>query len=144
MNSRAELVSAVLGHIVEVSRELRVSGHQPFGARTLSPRQLELLFVVARRGKPITAGNLATALGVTPGAVSQAMESLQADGLIRIDVHPNDGRSRLVSLTPAAHEEVTAFEAGMAQWMSPKMNSLSVDELRTLSSLLSRIASDNS
>ncbi|WNV84399.1 MarR family transcriptional regulator [Umezawaea sp. Da 62-37] len=51
------------------------------------------------RGGPLPAGALAKEIGLTPGAVTGMIDRLEAAGLVRREVDPNDRRRVLVDST---------------------------------------------
>jgi DNA-binding MarR family transcriptional regulator len=52
-----------------------------------------------RRSQPTTVGNLATALVMDSGALAHTLKPLERDGLVAIDIDPEDRRNRLITLT---------------------------------------------
>ena len=56
-----------------------------------------------RRSGLTTVGNLAEALVMDAGALAHTLKPLERDGLISIDIDPDDRRNRLAKLTPAGH-----------------------------------------
>ena len=54
-----------------------------------------------RRSEPTTVGNLAEALVMDAGALAHTLKPLERDGLISIQVDPDDRRNRVAKLTPA-------------------------------------------
>lgn len=81
----------LLAHINAVLR--------PYG---ISFARLEVLMVLllagGRDGLPL--GHVGSRLQVHPGAVTSAMDRLEADGLVRRVAHPTDGRATLAVITP--------------------------------------------
>src|SRR5262245_27263443 len=61
---------------------------------------LHLVDVLRSRG-PLTASQLARAVGLTSGGLSIALERLERIGYVRRSQHPNDRRSVLVEATDA-------------------------------------------
>ena len=51
------------------------------------------------RSEPTTVGSLAEALVMDAGALAHTLKPLQRDGLVSIQVDPNDRRNRLINLT---------------------------------------------
>jgi DNA-binding MarR family transcriptional regulator len=67
----------------------------------LSSTQFSYLAVLyARRHGGISAGELATAVGTTTGAVTTMIGALESEGLVLRRQHPTDGRSVVLSLSP--------------------------------------------
>jgi DNA-binding MarR family transcriptional regulator len=70
---------------------------RPYG---LSHARLEVLMVLLTRpngGLPL--GKLGALLQVYPGAVTSAVDRLEADGMVRRARHPTDGRGTLAMIT---------------------------------------------
>src|SRR5262249_10063124 len=53
------------------------------------------------RSQPATVGALAEALVMDAGGLAHTLKPLLRDGLVAVDVDPQDRRNRLVRLTPA-------------------------------------------
>jgi DNA-binding MarR family transcriptional regulator len=83
----------------------------------LSHARLEVLMVLLTRPKGgLPLGKLGALLQVYPGAVTSAVDRLEADGLVRRAQHPTDGRGTLAMITQRgrriaqqAIEDVNAF-----------------------------------
>ncbi|WP_106191623.1 MarR family transcriptional regulator [Umezawaea tangerina] len=78
------------------------------------------------RGGPLSAGALAKEIGLTPGAVTGMIDRLEAAGLVRREVDPNDRRRILVGSTDSgisAHsglfDELAAAMRRMATRYTP-------------------------
>jgi MarR family transcriptional regulator, organic hydroperoxide resistance regulator len=69
---------------------------------TLTLEQFWLLRQLWQQG-PMTIGELATALGITPGSVTIACKRLEKDGHVTRDRQAYDERIVRVALTPEAH-----------------------------------------
>jgi DNA-binding MarR family transcriptional regulator len=61
-------------------------------------------FAALRDEGPLTVGELSQRLGVSHAAVSQVRTALEAEGLIRGDGDPRDGRRHVLSLTTRGQE----------------------------------------
>jgi DNA-binding MarR family transcriptional regulator len=71
---------------------------RPYG---LSHPRLEVLMVLmARPDGRLPLGRLGRQLQVYPGAVTSAVDRLEADGWVRRARHPTDGRGTLAMITP--------------------------------------------
>jgi DNA-binding MarR family transcriptional regulator len=58
------------------------------------------------RSEPATVGALAEALVMDAGGLAHTLKPLVRDGLVAIDIDPQDRRSRLVRLTPAGKSKL--------------------------------------
>ncbi|MGI5137564.1 GNAT family N-acetyltransferase [Streptomyces sp. CA-106110] len=65
--------------------------------------QARLLYEI---GDGVSLRELRGRLGLDAGYLSRMARTLQAQGLVRTSVHPDDSRLRLAELTPAGHVEV--------------------------------------
>lgn len=69
----------------------------------------KLLLFVARQGSA-RAADIADVFGHAPRTVTEAIDNLERDGLVRRDPDPDDRRVKRVSVTPAGHDAVAATE----------------------------------
>lgn len=139
MTARERLVGAVLTGVVALNRGVTAAGRTPFAGIELTPNQLGLLFLLAHSREPLTPGAAATALHITPGAVTQLVDPLRAAGLVETLPHPGDRRSRILRLTDAERRRVGDFEKDVARRMLPRFAALDETELQTLAGLLDRV-----
>lgn len=66
--------------------------------------------LLALAGGPVTVKDLTVALGTTKQAVSQLVDDMVANGYATRDVHPDDARARIVTLTEQGHRLLGAVE----------------------------------
>jgi DNA-binding MarR family transcriptional regulator len=66
----------------------------------LTHARLEVLMVLRARPGGLPLGKLGGRLQVYPGAVTNAVDRLEADGMVRRSRHPTDGRGTLALITP--------------------------------------------
>jgi DNA-binding MarR family transcriptional regulator len=76
----------------------------------VSRAQFGVLVHFARRGGQESPAQLAKAFQVTKGAMTNTLQKLSAQGLVRIDADAEDGRKKWVSITP---EGLAAHDAGL-------------------------------
>jgi DNA-binding MarR family transcriptional regulator len=90
------------------------------------------------RAGPLTHSQLAELNHTTGPYVSVVVDKLEEHGLAQRRPHPDDGRRKLVSLTPAGLEAVAAAEAIL--YRPPEaMTTLPNDELKQLIDLVQRV-----
>lgn len=138
-DARHIVIGRVLESVTVLSSSIAAARHVPFHGRSLTRSQLEALHLLAHARTPLTPARLAAALHVTRGAVSQLLDGLRTEGLVVISPNPADARSRILTLSPDAAAEVTAFEAGVIAAVQPRFADLSTQELTALAGLLERI-----
>ncbi|MGB8019968.1 MAG: MarR family transcriptional regulator [Candidatus Nanopelagicales bacterium] len=110
----------------------------PFEGLELTRAQLEALFFIAHSDHPATPGVLARRLGVTPGAVTQLVAVLTANGLVAQERDPADGRRRVLVLAPVWAERVAGFEREVVRRLEPRFAALDDTEIESLATLLQR------
>jgi DNA-binding MarR family transcriptional regulator len=63
------------------------------------------------RSQPATVGALAEALVMDAGGLAHTLKPLLRDGLVAVDIDPQDRRNRLVRLTPAGKAKLKQSDA---------------------------------
>lgn len=101
-------------HVVSLVHEMTLAYHRytVFASRQRGAGTTELLALGYLRNRgPLTAGELGTRLGLTPGSVTTLLDRLERLGYAGRQPHPHDRRSLLVELMPSGRREVgTLFE----------------------------------
>ena len=94
-----------------LSRRVSQIYDEALAAHGLTIGQFGLLASLSRRNG-VSIGALAARLAADASTVSRLVRPLAADGLLRIETDPRDGRGRLVWLTDAGHARRAAAHAG--------------------------------
>jgi DNA-binding MarR family transcriptional regulator len=89
---------------------------------------------VLDRAGSLTAGQLATEMGLTTGAVTAMVDRLEAAGLVRRAGDPHDRRKVLITTTDEARQIGVEIYGQMAQATAPYIDQLSDRDLLTLTS----------
>lgn len=82
--------------------------------------QYEVLNLIARRGEDLTPAFISDSLKMTPGAITNTLQRLEATGLIVVEPCPKDRRRKRVKLTVGGRE---AYSRAMAA-IRPKVEKL--------------------
>ncbi|HWJ69997.1 MAG TPA: MarR family transcriptional regulator [Sphingobium sp.] len=99
----------------------------------------QMLFTIAFGQQPVTLTDIGQRLFVQWPTLVRVVEGLVADGLItRID-NPRDGRSKLVSLTPAGQAMVERIQPILDEERAAVLADLADSELEQCAELLHRI-----
>jgi DNA-binding MarR family transcriptional regulator len=125
--------------VMHLSRRLR---QQSSGGAT--PSQLAVLAALARGG-PTSPGMLAAEEQVQPPSMTGIIDRLEEKGLVLRAPAPGDGRSQLVSLTPAGRRLVSGMRSQRNAWLAVRLRGLDeaeVADLRRGISALERILKD--
>ncbi len=98
---------------------------------------------VLRAGDPLPLSQVAERLACVKSNITQLVDRLEADGLVRRIADPNDRRSRLAELTAAGR---TACDAGMRlreQAEQELLARLEDEDVRTLAVLMDKLTNRN-
>jgi DNA-binding MarR family transcriptional regulator len=97
-----------------------------------------ILLLINRRG-PLRSTDIATALGHAPRTVTEAIDALERDGLVRRDADQNDRRAKRISLTGSAKAVIEEADSSRRTFVEDVFGVLSFAECRTFVSLIDRI-----
>lgn len=119
--------AATLASATALARELRT-----FFVETLSPFEIsageyEVLAALRHSGPPhhrASPGALAVRLGRSSGGITKRLGKLEARGLVLRAPDPEDGRSRLVSLTPEGLEMQHRVERTLVATLAARLDGL--------------------
>ncbi|WP_345617921.1 helix-turn-helix domain-containing protein [Streptomyces ziwulingensis] len=129
----AEELRLVMGQLV---RAVRTADKMPPGAAAV-------LGYLDRVG-PLTTADLAQRRGVSHQSAAKTVKELLAQGLVRAEAHPGDGRKLLLRLTPAGSRRLAEERRSRADWLGAAIDdTLSSAEREALAAalpLLSRLA----
>jgi DNA-binding MarR family transcriptional regulator len=136
--TREQDVERILASLAGWCRVLSAARTRPFGDHPLSRTQVDTLFLVAHGRSPVTPGDLARALGITAGGVTQLIDGLRMADLVVQTADPADARRRVITLTPAAARRLRTFERHMVRALAPRFADLPDPDLGHLADLLER------
>jgi len=77
-----------------------------------SPERARILWSL--KAGPVRAGGLASVARLSPSAITETVEGLERDGLVRREGDPDDRRAVRVALTPDGRRQLQRFETGCA------------------------------
>ncbi len=88
--------------------------------------------------------DLAASFGHAPRTITEAIDGLERDGLVRRDPDPEDRRAKRISLTPAGEAAVKIAEASRSEYIKKVFGVLGADEceeiVRVVGKLNARLA----
>jgi DNA-binding MarR family transcriptional regulator len=128
---------------VRVARELRVVFgrlrrrlREVGGEGDLTPSQMSVLSRLDKDG-PASASALADAERIRPQSMASTLAALDEHGLLERAPDPDDGRRRLISLTPAGRARLEDNRQAREEWLARTIRDrYSADEVRTLDAAL--------
>lgn len=113
-----------------------INGTQGLVERADGP-VLAALVDAGRRG--LNQASLGARLGLSPGAVSRLIDTMEARGLVVRTTHPLDRRSKVIELTPGGREQADAYQSLQQTRCDNIFGDFTPDELQTLKGLLKRV-----
>ena len=107
-----------------------------FAARGATLARFDVLAALDRHGEGMTMGALSRALLVSNGNVTQLVQKLARDGLVRITTPPADRRASIVRLTAKGRTEFAALAAAHTDWIDAMIGAMDAPARETLYSAL--------
>jgi DNA-binding MarR family transcriptional regulator len=112
-------------------------------AKGASFARARILSQIAQAGT-LRSIDLAASFGYAPRTVTEAIDGLERDGLVRRDPDPADRRAKRISLTPAGEASMKVVEVSRLKYMSDVFGVLETDEcdeiVRIVGKLNARLA----
>jgi DNA-binding MarR family transcriptional regulator len=135
--TREDLLQTLVQRMMSVMRHVRHPGPPP--EPILSPPQVHLLFTIAGKKDGMSVKELAERSSVTPGAVTQFVDTLVEKGLVMREGDPNDRRIVRLKLTKLAKSQFERFREKHLMSMFKIFEALTDDEIKQLISLLTKM-----
>ncbi|RPJ55665.1 MAG: MarR family transcriptional regulator [Dehalococcoidia bacterium] len=134
--SREELLRALMERLGTVMRGMHAGQGFRCGDFPVGMPHVRILFHLANKPEGISVKELAEAMGVTSGAVTQFIDSLVEKGLVRREEDRNDRRQLRIKLTEYSRDNIMDFKRDYFASVSRVFDSLSDDEILQLTGLL--------
>jgi len=134
---RAALMHAVGQAVVELQNATDAVDEAAAARLGVNRTDLRCLGILFARA-PITAGELATASGLTPGAFTIALDRLERAGYARRVRDAVDRRRVLVELTPKAHRAIQEIWDPIGQEAQAELATYTTKQLHLLRDFLQR------
>lgn len=131
----------VLSRVTRLARHLDRERSRAFATHRLESWEFDVLAALRRAGKPyqLTPGQLVKQTMVTSGTMTNRVDRLAARGLVLREMHPEDRRGVLVTLTPDGREQVDAAMADLLEAERAIMATLDPADCEQLASSLRRL-----
>lgn len=135
---RRQLVEQFATSLMLVKRRLMTT-HGYMADIGLNRAQIEVLLTIKFQDCH-TVGQLAGALGITSGAVTQVVEGLVRDGLVQRTRDDHDRRVVRISFTPAGAAKLASLRHQQLEQLVEVLAPLTETEMLQLADLLDKIA----
>ena len=97
-----------------------------------------VLLMIERRG-PVKARDIAELFGLAPRSVTDTLDGMERQGLIRREPDPKDRRARRIVITEAGRQAVAATEPIRRGLIDQVMASLSAEECGAFGQILGKL-----
>jgi DNA-binding MarR family transcriptional regulator len=104
VNDRESLPQALTRELFDLSTAIDLIGQATASRLGINQTDLICLDLLARQG-PLSAGQVASALGLTTAAISAMASRLEAGGYAHREMDPNDRRRVLIHASPSGVEQ---------------------------------------
>lgn len=139
MSTRSALADEVFAAMRRLSTE--IDGLDQRAANRFGINRTDLLLIdVLRTSGPLTATQLARAVGLTSGGLSIALDRLERLGYIRRSQHPDDRRSVLVEATEVLAPLEAELYGPLAQQIRKLLRTYTREQLLTIKHYLEHAA----
>jgi DNA-binding MarR family transcriptional regulator len=133
----------VLSRVTRLARHLDLARRSAFAEHDLETWEFDVLSALRRSGEPyeLSPGRLLRETMVTSGTMTNRVDRLAAQGLVKRLPDPADRRGVLVRLTEAGRTRVDAALEGLLDQERVLLRDLSAAERATLADLLRTVVS---
>ncbi|WP_291729261.1 MarR family winged helix-turn-helix transcriptional regulator [Leisingera sp. F5] len=130
----------VIGRVARLYLAYQRGMHATFAEFGLNAAKFDVLATLRRSGAPyvLSPGDLLKATMVASGTMTNRIDRLEADGLVKREVNPEDSRSFLVGLTEEGLALVDRAVTAHVQTQARLLEGLNTQEVETFKTLLSK------
>ncbi|MFW8633620.1 MarR family winged helix-turn-helix transcriptional regulator [Cribrihabitans pelagius] len=130
----------VIGRVARLYLAYQQEMQKTFAAFGLNAAKFDVLATLRRAGAPhaLSPGALMQAAMVASGTMTNRIDRLAADGLVRREVNPGDSRSFLIALTPEGLALIDRAVTAHVKTQTRLLGGLAPVEVETLKALLSK------
>jgi len=127
----ADILTDIMVAVFRVNGRLLEKGDQLVAPLNLTSARWQVLGAVALAGKPLSAPQIADAMGVTRQGAQKQLNKLAEDGFIEQRCNPRHQRSSLYALTETGNRAFAEAMALQAVWAGDLVAGLSLQDLET-------------
>ncbi|MFE5322547.1 MarR family winged helix-turn-helix transcriptional regulator [Paenibacillus sp. NPDC056579] len=125
--------------LVDTTARLIGISEKYWSSKGLNGARIRMLVEIAKAGGSILPSMLAGRIGVTKANISVLLVPLEQHGYIRCTSHPEDGRKRMIVLTPEGEGLLWEFMPGNRAVIAEQLDKLNESEMRQLITLLEKL-----
>jgi DNA-binding MarR family transcriptional regulator len=128
MQAREEIIKRIFEHSEAMKRGMYTHMQAYFRNLPITRSQLEVLAAI-KHLQPVSSKEIAHQLYLTPGAVSQSVESLSQDGYVAREADATDRRVQYLKLIKKGEKLLQDIEKQRRAMMEQAMKDLTTEEL---------------
>jgi DNA-binding MarR family transcriptional regulator len=128
---REDILTQLFESMNATKRAMHSNMHILAGSCPISRTQLELLSTITHT-QPVSPKLLAQNMQLTPGAISQLVDALFAEGLVTRETDSHDRRVQLLSLSEKGTTVMAEVSRNKHTFMKHIMESLTTEELAVM------------
>jgi DNA-binding MarR family transcriptional regulator len=125
--------------LVHAAHAIEIRWQEALAGVGLSTAKLGALTVLVEAGEPLSLSDLAARLTCVRSNITQLVDRLDAEGLVRRVENPGDRRSKKAAITPLGIERQAAGAREMERVHKELGSALSVIDLAALERVLSKL-----
>lgn len=130
------------GPLSDALRDFYISTHRALDrlmkSQGASLARTKLLGYISRQDS-VRSADIAEAFGQAPRTITEALDGLERDGLIRRDPDPQDRRAKRISITPAGIAAIEASEPSRRAFIDEVFGVLDEDERDVFARLMRKL-----
>ncbi|KIC16585.1 MarR family winged helix-turn-helix transcriptional regulator [Leisingera sp. ANG-DT] len=130
----------IIGRVARLYLAYQREMHKTFAEFGLNAAKFDVLATLRRSGAPYTLspGDLLKATMVASGTMTNRIDRLEADGLVKREVNPEDSRSFLVGLTEEGFALIDRAVTAHVETQTRLLSEMSGQDVETFKVLLSK------
>ncbi|KIC24743.1 MULTISPECIES: MarR family winged helix-turn-helix transcriptional regulator [unclassified Leisingera] len=130
----------IIGRVARLYLAYQREMHKTFAEFGLNAAKFDVLATLRRSGAPYTLspGDLLKATMVASGTMTNRIDRLEADGLVKREVNPEDSRSFLVGLTEEGFALIDRAVTAHVETQTRLLSAMSGQDVETFKVLLSK------
>ncbi len=140
--SREVLLPSLIEKMSHVMKRLHAKHCSLFQEFHLNRIQAMILFFIGRKMEGVSVKELAVFLNVTPGAVTQMIDTLVRKKFVRRGHDINDRRIQRITVTPSALKKISLMKSQYSSLIRPAFHNLNETEITLFLTLLDKIDTD--
>ena len=139
INNREELLKTLIEKLTRTSHNINAAQSFPFGDCLLSKQQIMIVFFIYDHKSEASVKEIAKFLHVTSGAVTQFVDSLVDNKIVKREENSSDRRSVNIKLTADTEKQFTNFRKKYFASASKSFAAINDQELKQFIDLVEKI-----